>query len=80
MIRGSAVPTTVWSRAPRKTPTMTAPRTRIRTGWGSSIGGRSAGPKAACVASWDTGAPHSSFGLMPGPYRLIRSISFLMAC
>ena len=41
MIFGSAVPTTVWSSAARNTPTMTAYRTRMRTGWGSSMGGLS---------------------------------------
>jgi hypothetical protein len=54
MILGSAVPTTVWSSAARKTATMTAYSTRIRTGWGSSMGGRSAAPPHACVVGLDT--------------------------
>ncbi len=41
MMRGSAVPTTVWSRAARNTPIITMRSTRIRTGCGTSMGGRS---------------------------------------
>ena len=54
MIVGSAVPTTVWSSADRKTATMTAPRTRMRTGWGSCTGATSSAPPQACVVGLDT--------------------------
>src|SRR5690349_23616499 len=75
MIRGSAVPTTVWSSAARKTPIITAPRTRIRTGWGSATGGRSGTANVGWVDALAIASP--SLRLRPD-YRPIRPVTFLI--
>src|SRR5262245_58343629 len=78
MIRGRAVPTTVWSSAARNTATMTAPRTRIRTGWGSTMGGRSTTSPQACVVGLDTEHLSARFVGCPEVTPSIRSIPCLM--
>src|SRR6188768_4159523 len=77
MILGSAVPTTVWSSAARKMPTITAYKTRIRTGCGSWIGARSSNAVSSKLDVTDIWAL-----LLSGcrSYRLIRPCLFLIKC
>src|SRR6478752_10825445 len=77
MILGSAVPTTVWSSAARKIPTITAYRTRIRTGCGSWMGARSSNAVSSKLDVTDIWAL-----LLSGcrSYRPIRPPLFLIKC
>src|SRR3954453_10576301 len=67
-MRGSAVPTTVWSRAARKMPTMTAPRIRIRCGCGSSTGARSTNAGVGWDMRW------GSLGLGDGGVTVVATV------